>query len=90
MSDIESTTEDAQVADTAEAAVPISSDRWVRTREAAAIIGFSRGTLANWRVLEKGPPFTRAGGDGACRYRVADLHAWMRKGASEAVSGLGR
>lgn len=65
-------------------------ERWVDTNTAALIIGFKPGTLRNWRSHQKGPPFSLAGGNP--RYRVSDLHAWMRQGqqasSPEAASAL--
>jgi hypothetical protein len=60
-------------------------DSWVDTKTAAQIIGFTPGTLRNWRQRKQGPPFSVAGGNP--RYRISDLHAWMREGQLEARSG---
>lgn len=55
-------------------------DRYVTTRGAAAFIGYSQGTLRNWRSQGRGPAWTRAPG-GTVRYLVADLRAFMAAGA---------
>lgn len=47
------------------------------TREVAEYLGFSAGTLRNWRSAGKGPPFT--GRDKNVRYRWADVDRWMRE-----------
>lgn len=43
--------------------------------KAAAFLGISTQTLANWRWLRKGPDYSRFGAK-AVRYQVADLVAW--------------
>ncbi len=45
------------------------------SQEAAAILRRSTGTLANWRVSGKGPPFIRIGGP--IMYPCKALHAWL-------------
>lgn len=46
---------------------------------AAAMIGKSVKTLANWRTARTGPPFVRLGGGAkpSVAYRVADIEAWL-------------
>lgn len=81
MSDAENAANSPPVDDTGDYE-PI--ERWVDTKTAAQIIGFTPSTLRNWRNRRKGPPFSVAGGNP--RYRVSDLHAWMCQGQSEARS----
>jgi len=45
---------------------------------AAAYIGFSPKTLANWRATGDGPPYVRLGKSGArIVYRVSDLDEFL-------------
>lgn len=46
----------------------------LNTCEAAPLIGVSAKTLANWRVLGRGPAHIRAGSRVA--YDVNDIEAW--------------
>lgn len=43
--------------------------------DAAADLGFSSKTLANWRLLGSGPSFSKVGR--VVRYQVEDLEAWI-------------
>ena len=46
------------------------------TYEAAHFLGLKHpGTLSNWRVMKKGPPFLRVGRN--VRYLQADLESWL-------------
>ena len=56
-----------------------SLPRYVDEREAAAILGLKRGTLANWRSQRRGPKYQRPGGGRFIRYRVDVLIAWAEE-----------
>lgn len=43
----------------------------------AEILGISRGTLNNWRIVGRGPKPTNIGG--AIRYQLAEINAWIRQ-----------
>ena len=46
------------------------------TYEAAHFLGLKNpGTLSNWRVIKKGPPFLRVGRN--IRYLLSDLQQWL-------------
>lgn len=45
------------------------------TNRAAAKLGMSKQTLANWRLRGNGPPFFKIGN--AVRYRPEDMEAWI-------------
>ncbi len=50
---------------------------YINPEQAATLLGLSHRTLEGYRVHDgDGPPFTRLGR--LVRYKVADLHAWMR------------
>lgn len=50
----------------------------VSANEAAAMLGVSSRTLANWRTLGIGPAFVRVGAvHSRTLYRVDDLSAWL-------------
>lgn len=48
--------------------------------EVAVMLGISPHTLRGWRSRKTGPPFVRVGG--VCRYRVADIEAWIAAGVT--------
>lgn len=60
--------------------IKVRTARFLNTKEAAAYLGFTPGTLENWRVTGAGPKFIRARGKrrGPVRYAVDDLDQWMR------------
>ena len=50
----------------------------VSANEAAAMLGVSSRTLANWRTLGIGPAFVRVGRvHSRTLYRIDDLAAWL-------------
>lgn len=50
----------------------------VSANEAAAMLGVSSRTLANWRTLGIGPAFVRVGAvHSRTLYRVDDLNTWL-------------
>ena len=50
----------------------------VSANEAAAMLGVSPRTLANWRALGIGPAFVRVGAvRSRTLYRVDDLNTWL-------------
>jgi predicted DNA-binding transcriptional regulator AlpA len=51
------------------------------TQQAAERIGFSAGTLENWRCAGEGPPYVKIGR--AVRYSVAGLERWIAEQAGE-------
>jgi predicted DNA-binding transcriptional regulator AlpA len=57
--------------------MPGPGARWLRARDAAAVLGVAVGTLADWRCEGKGPPFKRLGR--AVVYDLAELNAWMEQ-----------
>ena len=60
--------------------IKVRTARFLNTKEAAAYLGFTPGTLENWRVSGVGPKFVRARGKkrGPVRYAVDELDEWMR------------
>jgi predicted DNA-binding transcriptional regulator AlpA len=57
--------------------MPGPGARWLRARDAAAILGLSAATLADWRCEGKGPPFRRLGR--VIIYDAAELDEWMEQ-----------
>jgi hypothetical protein len=51
--------------------------RYLSGDEAAALLGLSPGTLANWRCRGEGPPWTLLGRARGIRYRIDHLLAWV-------------
>jgi len=59
-------------------------DEFLTPAEAADLIKFSVGTLANWRVLGGGPRFHRQGR--YVRYLRSDLIAWQHRNPCRSTS----
>jgi excisionase family DNA binding protein len=57
------------------------SKPFVNSQEAAAFLGVSPGTLANWRVHRKNLRFYKIGA--GVRYRLKDLAEWVLEGTCE-------
>lgn len=57
----------------------------VTETEAAAILNAAVGTLRNWRALGKGPRVYKIG-ERLCRYRRADLVAFIAGSAGKAAA----
>jgi hypothetical protein len=61
-----------------EAGMALSGDARVGADDAAQLLGWSAGTLANARAEGRGPPSYRAGIRGSkCSYKLYDLAAWI-------------
>lgn len=58
--------------------------RYVRTHEAARILGISPRTLEKYRCHGSGPTFRKLGG--RVVYAVDDLQAWAERGAVTSTS----
>jgi predicted site-specific integrase-resolvase len=54
------------------------------SKETAARLRISEGTLANWRVQGKGPPFVRV--EGKICYRDEDTKAFIENGLCRSTS----
>ena len=50
---------------------------YMTTREVAAFLGLSAGTLRVWRCQGKGPSYYKVGN--AVRYKIADVEAWKNE-----------
>jgi hypothetical protein len=59
----------------------LPDDAYVTARHAAAFLGTTPQTLANWRYKRQGPAYS--GAKGFIRYRLRDLKAFMAQRASE-------
>lgn len=60
----------------------------VNANEAAAMLGVSPRTLANWRTQGIGPAFVRVGAvHSRTLYRVDDLRAWLDANRVETTGG---
>ncbi len=58
--------------------------RYLRTPEAARLLGLSGRTLEKHRTYGTGPKYSKLGG--RVVYAVADLQAWVNRGAKESTS----
>lgn len=54
----------------------VESERWLRSKEAAEMIGIAPGTLANLRSQKRGPRYYKQGR--RIVYRRSDVEKWMR------------
>ena len=61
--------------------------RYLRTPEAARIVGLSIRTLEKHRIYGTGPRYSKLGG--RVVYRVEDLLAWVESGARASTSDPG-
>lgn len=61
--------------------LPEVEDDWLAPREASALIRAAEKTLANWRALNIGPPYSKLseGKSGRVRYRRRDVLAWLNQ-----------
>lgn len=59
------------------------SKEFLRPKEASHYLGIPEGTLANWRFLRKGPPYSKRGY--VILYRVSELEEWANAGRVETV-----
>ena len=50
---------------------------YMTTREVAAFLGLSAGTLCVWRSQGKGPNYYKVGN--AVRYKIEDVEAWKNE-----------
>ena len=57
------------------------------TRQTSDRFGLAPGTLANWRLAGKGPPYLKIGR--TVRYRVSDLIDWMEANTRSSTSDPG-
>lgn len=64
-----------------------SSLRYLRTREAAQMLGLSHRTLEKHRTYGTGPKYLKLGG--RVVYRMQDLHAWATPGERSSTSDPG-
>jgi len=61
--------------------------QYLRTREAASILGMSPRTLEKLRVIGGGPPYFKRGR--LCLYTIADLTAWVEADRRTSTSDSG-
>ena len=54
-----------------------SKPSYMTTREVAAFLGLSAGTLCVWRCQGKGPSYYKVGN--AVRYKIDDVEAWKNE-----------
>ena len=64
-----------------------TAPRYVKTPDAAVILGLSARTLEKHRCFGTGPVFHKLGG--RVIYAVDDLHAWVRLGARRSTADTG-
>jgi predicted DNA-binding transcriptional regulator AlpA len=62
--------------------------RYLRTQEAAKILGLSRRTLEKHRSYGTGPQFLKLGG--RVVYKIEDLHSWALRGIRKSTSDTGQ
>jgi predicted DNA-binding transcriptional regulator AlpA len=65
-----------------------SPPRYLRTPEAARIVGLSIRTLEKHRIYGTGPRYFKLGG--RVVYRLEELHAWVESGAKASTSDPGK
>jgi predicted DNA-binding transcriptional regulator AlpA len=67
---------------------PESFGHAITSKAAAAMLGLSHRTLANWRVQGRGPSHIKLspGKRGAVRYMRSDIEAWLSSGMRSSTS----
>ena len=60
------------------------SSHLVTPSQLADRIGIKETTLANWRVIGRGPRFIRVGR--AIRYRIEEVEAWLDRRTADSTS----
>ena len=58
--------------------------KYLRTKEAAPVVGLCARTLAKHRTYGTGPRYRKIGG--RVLYDIDDLHAWIEQGARTSTS----
>jgi predicted DNA-binding transcriptional regulator AlpA len=61
--------------------------RYLRTPDAARIVGLSIRTLEKHRIYGTGPRYSKLGG--RVVYKVEDLHSWVESGMKSSTSDPG-
>jgi predicted DNA-binding transcriptional regulator AlpA len=61
--------------------------QYLRTKEAAKILGLSTRTLEKHRSYGTGPQFLKLGG--RVVYKIDDLHSWALRGSRKSTSDAG-
>ncbi len=62
--------------------------RYLRTTEAARILGLSGRTLEKHRTYGTGPEYRKLGG--RVVYALEDIHAWAKEGLRQSTSDRGK
>ena len=71
----------------AASATPGQPQRYLRTPEAARVLGLSGRTLEKHRCYGTGPRYSKIGG--RVLYSLANLHAWVDRGVKASTSDPG-
>jgi hypothetical protein len=52
--------------------------KWLSTKDLSSRLGVAVGTLTQWRIIGRGPSFTKltAGKGGPVRYALEDVQKW--------------
>lgn len=66
-----------------------SSDQYLDTTAAAALLGFSPRALEAWRVRGGGPAYLKMGGRRSVRYKLSELMAWAESDRRTSTSDPG-
>ena len=69
------------------ATLTTSPPRYLRTPEAARIVGLSIRTLEKHRIYGTGPRYSKLGG--RVVYKLEDLQVWVERGAKASTSDPG-
>jgi hypothetical protein len=69
------------------AAIPVTTPRYLRTPDAATHLGLSPRTLEKHRCYGTGPVYRRLGG--RIVYAIDDLDAWATRGTRRSTSDPG-
>jgi predicted DNA-binding transcriptional regulator AlpA len=67
---------------------PTGTPRYLRTPDAAKVVGLSIRTLEKHRIYGTGPRYSKLGG--RVVYSIEDLHAWVELGTKASTSDPGK
>jgi predicted DNA-binding transcriptional regulator AlpA len=67
---------------------PSSLIQLLNEHQVAELLGVSVATMRRWRLLRQGPRFLKVGA--LCKYRMADVSAWLESRPGGGHEGAGQ
>lgn len=57
----------------------MEEDKYITRGEAANLLGISKGTLSNWKLAKKGPPFYKREDTKRVFYKLSDVEEYKSR-----------